>query len=332
MPAALHEPDVVADVGDMPYDEWLGLRSIGMGGSDAAPAAGLSPWTSPMQLWAEKSGIHRAPRVESRQMRWGKVLEPIIAAEYAARHPDVDVVHDTRMFRHPDMPWIVGNPDRRLGVDGVLEIKNVDVNAAPEWDDGPPLHYQLQVLHYQELMGARYGVIAALFGGNDYHEFPVERDDDAIASLLRIEDVFWNVNVLKGVEPRVIGTDSEARFLADRYPGNRGQELLLPPHVLEDLMDLRGVKEEMSALDDVRKLLENRIKAFMGDATEGLDPAIGSSHAVVTWRPQDSTRFDDKAFEERFPRTYRKFKRTSSHRTLLVKAPTPPKRKPRKKR
>lgn len=331
MPAALHEPRVFADVGEMPREEWLGVRSRGMGGSDAAPAAGLSPWTPPIALWAEKRGLGVAPREETRQMHWGHLHEPTIAAEFTARHPELEVIHDTRMFQHPDLPWMIASPDRRLGVEGVLEIKTVDKDAASEWDEGPPVHYVCQVLHYFEVMGARFGFIAALIGGNDYREFVVERDEAAIGSIIRIEDVFWNVNVLQGVEPRIVGTDAEARWLGKRYPGNAGQDILLPPEILDDLAELRRIKAELKEYEDAKTYLENKIKAYMGDATEGLDPSIGADYPVVTWRPQEPMKFSEKAFAERYPHTHRAFKRPSHARPMLVKEAERPKRKPRKR-
>jgi predicted phage-related endonuclease len=235
------------------------------------------------------------------------------------------------MFQHPDLPWMLASPDRRLGVEGVLEIKTVDKDAAGEWDDGPPIHYVCQVWHYFEVLGARFGFIAALIGGNDYREYVIERDDTAIAKIVRIEDVFWNVNVLQDIEPRIVGTEAEARWLGQRYPGNAGDDILLPPDVLDDLNELRRLKAEIKEYEAAERYLENKIKAFMGDATEGIDPAVGADYPVVTWRPQEPMKFDSKAFAERYPHAYQHFKRPSHSRPMLVKEAERPKRKPRKR-
>ena len=37
-------------------EEWLALRRGYIGGSDAAAVVGLSPYVTPYQVWAEKTG------------------------------------------------------------------------------------------------------------------------------------------------------------------------------------------------------------------------------------------------------------------------------------
>ncbi len=39
---------------NLSYEEWLGLRKTGIGGSDAAVILGISPFKSTLELWNEK--------------------------------------------------------------------------------------------------------------------------------------------------------------------------------------------------------------------------------------------------------------------------------------
>lgn len=39
------------------YEEWLELRTKGLGGSDIGTALGFNSFKSPYQLWAEKTGL-----------------------------------------------------------------------------------------------------------------------------------------------------------------------------------------------------------------------------------------------------------------------------------
>lgn len=335
MPTA--EPRTIADCSTLSYDEWLDLRRTGMGSSDAAAAAGLSPWTPPFVLWAEKTGLN-PPVPDNRSMYWGRILEAVVADEFASRHPDVDVIWDRTMYGDPDIDWMLCNPDRLIGHDGILECKTADKDARFEWVASPPIHYQIQVLHQLRVMGRRYAVIAVLIGGNDYHEFVIERDDVAIDQIVDIESRFWNDYVLAGIEPPMLGVDAERAWLAGRYDGERGREILLPPDTMALVEQLRDVKARLSELDTERERLENEIKLVMGDATEGLDPSTGNP--AVTWRP--AQRFDPRAFiadhpdlaakyqrldtsalKEDEPKLYDQYRRDGGgdSRTFLVKTP-----------
>ena len=53
---------------------WLRMRSGGIGGSDAAVIAGLSPWKSPYELYLEKTGEAAAPDLsDNERVYWGTV-------------------------------------------------------------------------------------------------------------------------------------------------------------------------------------------------------------------------------------------------------------------
>ena len=44
------DANIIADTKDMPKEEWLKHRQVGIGGSDASCIAGLNPWKSSIQL------------------------------------------------------------------------------------------------------------------------------------------------------------------------------------------------------------------------------------------------------------------------------------------
>jgi predicted phage-related endonuclease len=68
-------------------EAWLKVRTLGLGGSDVAAACGLSPWTTPYQLWLEKTGRAERERDAAavQRMRWGQLLEPLVLAEWDNR-------------------------------------------------------------------------------------------------------------------------------------------------------------------------------------------------------------------------------------------------------
>ena len=56
---------------------WLNERRKGIGGSDVAAIIGLSPWTTPLDIYEQKLGI-ALPSEETEAMYWGTALEPAI--------------------------------------------------------------------------------------------------------------------------------------------------------------------------------------------------------------------------------------------------------------
>jgi predicted phage-related endonuclease len=63
---------------------WLERRRQTLGASDAAAALGLSPYCSPLQLYLRKIGS-LPEQEETEAMRWGTLLEPLLAREYTRR-------------------------------------------------------------------------------------------------------------------------------------------------------------------------------------------------------------------------------------------------------
>ena len=56
-------------------------RSSGLGGSDIAAIVGLSPYRSPLDVWAEKVGHPSVISKDSLHLRFGTHLEPFVASE-----------------------------------------------------------------------------------------------------------------------------------------------------------------------------------------------------------------------------------------------------------
>ena len=66
---------------NMSREEWLAQRKHTIGGSDAAGIVGLSKWSSPYSIWADKTG--RLPEKEDTEaMRLGRDLEDYVAKRW----------------------------------------------------------------------------------------------------------------------------------------------------------------------------------------------------------------------------------------------------------
>ena len=67
-------------------ESWLeGRQELGIGGSDAAAVCGLSPWTSPVELWKIKTGQKKQKDISANAaVERGVRMEPALRELYAS--------------------------------------------------------------------------------------------------------------------------------------------------------------------------------------------------------------------------------------------------------
>src|SRR3990167_4296803 len=124
---------------------WLEARRQGLGASDAPVILGLSPWKTPLALYAEKLGLEIEEPEQTEAMSWGLRLQPVIIAAFEEQSgrsalPQRDFLID----RSPDLPWMLASLDgwtKRRPEDaeiGVLEVKTTSAFRKEDWAEAPP--------------------------------------------------------------------------------------------------------------------------------------------------------------------------------------------------
>lgn len=216
-------------------EEWHAARASRLGASEIAAVLGLSPWESKFSLWHRKAGIV-PPVEETEEMRWGTVLEAPIAAEWTRRHPEL-TVQRTGTWVSTDRPWQLANVDRMVWTRPQhgpqtrvpLEIKWSPNGSAwgPSETDEIPVYYRCQVLQQLDVLGAPWGFVAALVGG-ELREYGVEYDPDDVA-VLRQAGVEFMASLPSeenpdGVRPDLDDSDHTYRTLKQLHPGIDGQD------------------------------------------------------------------------------------------------------------
>ncbi|WP_338330398.1 YqaJ viral recombinase family protein, partial [Commensalibacter sp. Nvir] len=129
---------------------------------------------------------------------------------------------------------------------GCLEIKNVNhFSFSKAWTDNePPLHILLQLQHQLAATGYKWGVIAALRGGNEPYIFTYKENPKTIQNIRMKVNQFW-------------------KSLDDKTPpppdsANINSEILkqLYPMPVEDDIDLSGDNELPALCAEFLKLKE----------------------------------------------------------------------------
>lgn len=278
-------------------------RRKSIGGSDAAAAVNLSPWSTPYQLWCEKTGVSEPKDLSTNDfIHFGNVLEDIVAAEFVRRkardydNPEVlRVARVNQPFTHPDHPWMTANIDRRVvGKRRIfnqregLECKTASLYTAKEWgevEDQIPLQYLCQVMHYMAVTGWDAWHVAVLIGGNDFRMFRIQRDEEFIEDLIKREKEFWDC-VVSNTPPEPVTLDDTYM----RWPKDYGTPIVASPNArraYDRLMKLRAEADEIDEKIEKEKII---IQSWMGDHSTLLD--VDGVTRLATWKAQSSKRLD----------------------------------------
>lgn len=76
-------------------------------------------------------------------------------------------------------------------IKAMLEIKTTSAYSKKYWANGPHDYAFAQIQHYLLMTGLDMGYAACLIGGQQFVSYPVPRDNEYIARLLKRESEFW---------------------------------------------------------------------------------------------------------------------------------------------
>lgn len=295
-------------------EEWLKIRRRGIGGSDAAAIAGLSRYRSPVKVYMEKLGLIEDTE-ENEAMYWGTKLEDVVAEEFSLR-TGLKIRRKNAILKHPEHEFMLANVDRLIvGKREGLECKTSSAYKAGEWEgDEIPWEYALQCYHYMAVTGYDAWWIAVLIGGNRFVYKRIERDENIIANLIKIESDFWNNHVVKRIPPDPDGSDASSEFLKQMYPDSNGEIIEFPSDVESLIEQYEQAKEDEKAAAERKAEAENKIKALMGDYETGY-----WKDRKITWKSLTTNRFDTKRFQKDHPDLYRQYVNETSFRRFSIK-------------
>ena len=298
---------------EMTREAWLDVRRKSIGGSDAAAIVGLNNYSSPIRVWADKTG--RLPAKEtSEAMRQGNDLEEYVARRFSEA-TGKKVRRSNAIYYNDEYPFAHANVDRLIdGEDAGLECKTTSALSLKSFAGGEyPDRYYVQCQHYMAVTGRTKWYLAVLVLGRDFKIFEIARDEDEINALMDAEVDFWQ-HVIKDEMPDVSENDDDAEVLATLLPEDNGDavELFGRGAILDELDE---VKARIKELENRKAEIENTIKKDMGEASEGF---CRDWH--VTWRSSERRTFDTKALKTTLPELdLEPFYKVSKTRRFTVK-------------
>lgn len=299
---------VGANSESLDHDEWLRIRTTGIGGSDVANIMGVDgAFGSPLSTYHSKVG-EPEPNEGSEPMRWGSILEETIRDEYAHRSGNPVVVVDATLY-DPEYPHRLANTDgfvQENGQWGILEIKNVGYTSH-EWTDGHvPQKYYCQVQWYMLITGLKFSKVVALSNGQQLIERHIDFDPKFGALMSDACDSFWFDFVEQGETPKATGNPRCREILLKMYPPTDDSIIELDEHQTDLDLWLEYSKSEKE-FKKLKDQTANRILERVGNHTK----ASFQGKSVVSKSISNRRLCDYKVLEQDFPEAYAKAVKSS---------------------
>jgi putative phage-type endonuclease len=262
-------------------EEWHALRKTGIGGSDAAAVLGISSWKTPYEIYLEKIGENTPTGDEdSFDLRRGRALENFVLDEY--RRATGLELEPGGFLRHPEIPWLIGNPDARAQGDGRIVEAKTARNGQGWGDPGTdeiPLPYLTQVHHY--LMAdpaAPCADLPVLIAGSEFRIYHVERDYGLQADLIAQYRPFWRC-----VEERTPPAPVSTREAIQRWGRlARTGSVMAGRTAVEAVELLRDLHLKIKVAEARKDLAQAVVMAALGETGDTLIDDAG--HILATWK------------------------------------------------
>ena len=337
-------PNILCDCTGMTNEMWLKCREHGpkgnieytVGGSDVATIFGLSPWTTPLELWMVKKGRMKPKSPPNPdQLAMGHMLEPIAAHFYAQRTGNT-VTDDNYLYQHATLEYALANIDRRYtrkedGEGGVLECKSLTYHKAADWADGAiPIYYELQLRYYLAVLDEKHGAFSALWGNNPENDLAtphierVQAKEDIIFE--KLDRWIWSLRhdkppTMEDVQPQ-LAMDALARIYG---AGKKGLPTIEFPRKYEpQLRKIAALQEENAQLKGAIKKNEEameahsvRIAELMKEHEHGILTTT-TDKLLVDFVTSTSRRVSSEYLKQNYPSIYEEARKPSKNRKVKV--------------
>ena len=316
-------------------------RSKFLGGSDAAAVMGLSPWSTPVELWQQKTGrkpksLTVDPAAEKRYAR-GHRLEPFIrdmaVDKLREQGLQVELLTYNERYVDPEFGFLACEIDFELLLTGEIEIggkthvfdrehvnadaKSVTGFARKKWGqedtEDVPIEYAAQFMHGLMVTGRRYCLVAALRSFDDVDLYWTVRDEETIAGMRPKLVSFWLDHVLADVPPDPMHFDD----IKALFPLDNGLAVEASQDIADKVEQLREVRARIKEFEEAEEALKFEVAEFISPHTR----LTFGGRDLMTWKGQNDTRLDQVALREAHPDIFTEFARTKVVRVLRFVTP-----------
>lgn len=284
-------------------------RKLGIGGSEIAPIMGLSPWSTPLDVYRDKMNPAVIYEEESEDLKRGARVEKYILQEYCEVN---NCALETNLppFTDPEYPFMQGNIDAKVvGENVIIEAKSTKCPIA-KWEEGIPEYYRTQVAYYAMLTNAERVDVPVLFSNWQYACFTYWRDYEYEALIRQAVIDFWNNHIVASIPP----APSNPAELQEVYPKLKSAKIIKADSGIREKVNLwQETLLRRRELEKQEEKLKIEIQNFMGDAS-----VLDSGFCKVALKERTATRLDTGALKEAMPELYREYSNDNTYRILQI--------------
>lgn len=304
-----------ADLRGMTHEAWLKLRKTGLGGSDAGAVCGMNPYKTAMQVYYDKTS-DAIELIDNEAMKQGREFEDYVSRRFM-EVTGKKVRKSNFMYVHETYPFMLADIDRWvIGENAGLECKTASPYMAEHWKgDAIPLHYVLQCYHYMAVCDADAWYIAVLIYGKEFKFYKIERDEQILSDLIRLEEDFWKEHVEKKCLPDPDGSKLSDEMLTE-YFKKAGKEHVQLTGFDEELKRRQQLQGLIDKMETEKKMIDQKIKKFLGE--QDAETAENADYRV-SWKQVNSLRLDEKLLKSEQPEIYERYIRNIQSRRFLIK-------------
>lgn len=257
----------------MSREDWLIQRKKTIGGSEAAALVGMSKYSSPYMVWADKT--NRLPEQEDNEaMRIGRDLEEYVAKRFTEA-TGKKVRRENYMLYNPLYPHSHADVDRMVvGENAGLECKTTNTLDIKQFKgvDFPDKYY-VQCVHYMAITGADRWYLAVLVFGKGFFTYILERDQEEIDALMKAENDFWESYIENDVPPVPDGktpTTETIKVIYDKGTQDDVVNLIGRENLLNEYISIKKqISSSKERLDEIENIIKNDLKEFTGGECRG---------------------------------------------------------------
>ena len=248
----------------------------------------------------------------SYKMELSNKLKSFVANEFTLK-TGKKVRNINGILRNDKYPFAIANIDRAVvGEKAFLECKVTNSFNKKEWIKTIPIHYKIQMNHYMAVTGASHCYVAVLIGNEELVIHKLERDEDYIEEIMKLEEIFWNNCILGNELPMPDGSSDYSKTLDILYKNSKQEELILfeAESILERYDEVvkiyKDFEKEKKAIEQYLKLqMKNYEIAYVGDRK-------------ITWKKQERNTIDTTRLKKEHPEIVAGYMKTTTSRVLKI--------------
>lgn len=232
-------------------DAQIANRMKGLGASEVSALFGLNEYTTPYQIWLEKTGRYKPDWSGKNDRLWyGSHLEEVIAKRYMFETGEV-VTADPETRYRAEYPYLLCHIDREIKEKRKLvEIKIARYNPAHWGEPGSSEilpQYQIQV---QAQLACNPGYEEAdlcvfFYQTLEIKIYTIKRNEELIKRIGSASTRFWEMYVLADTPPQCESIDD----VKLAHPINNDEFLEATPLELDAYERIKEVRERIKELE-----------------------------------------------------------------------------------